>query len=171
MGGGHGQLLRSCDIMNRALVRLCNGMPLLTLSGVDGNALVGVLTSGTKAGGGARDWDGCKVLLINRRAGGGRGSDMFLFQPPGFVKLYLKRSGFVVDGQVRRKPANGGGGPWMKLWGTNRRDGGGAGRRGGQWGTGGWETRGTGALVTQSVPEGWGTRERAGWESGARIGP
>jgi hypothetical protein len=76
---------------------------------VDGDALVGVLTSGMKAGRGARDWDGCEVLLMNRRARWMGGGDTFLFQPLGLVELYPKRSSFVVDGRVRREPADRGG--------------------------------------------------------------
>jgi hypothetical protein len=36
--------------MDGLLVKLLNGVPLLTLRGVDGNELVGVLTNGMKAG-------------------------------------------------------------------------------------------------------------------------
>jgi hypothetical protein len=103
-------------------------MPLLTLRSVDSDALVGVLPSGMKAGWRARDWDGSKVLLINRRAWWTKGSNMFLFQPLGLVELYPMSSSLIVDGRVWGEPVDRGRGPWTKLWGANHRDGGGLGQ-------------------------------------------
>jgi hypothetical protein len=73
----------------------------------------------------ARDREGGLILLVNRRAWWtrGRGSKMFLFQPLlGFIKLYPTSSSLIVNGRVRGKPANRGGGCWVKLWGANHRD-------------------------------------------------
>ena len=102
--GGPNQVFCQADVIDGVLIKLCDGVPLLSLRSVDRNELVGVWASGSEsAGRGTRDREGWYlILLINRRGWGARcGGTKFLYSSC-FVELDTEGSGLVVDWRVRR---------------------------------------------------------------------